>query len=52
MVAPKHANYIVNHGQATSADVLHIMYHVRSEVFRQFGIELEPEVQLLGDLTL
>lgn len=52
MVATKHANYIVNHGHATSADVLHIMQHVRNEVARQFGIELEPEVQLLGDMTI
>ncbi|MFM7680242.1 MAG: UDP-N-acetylmuramate dehydrogenase [Roseiflexaceae bacterium] len=52
MVAEKHANYIVNHGHATSADVLHIMYHVRAQVDRIFGIQLEPEVQLLGDMTL
>jgi UDP-N-acetylmuramate dehydrogenase len=52
MVAEKHANYIVNRGQATSADVLHIMHHVRAQVDRIFGIQLEPEVQLLGDMTL
>ncbi|MEY2845907.1 MAG: hypothetical protein RL076_1453 [Chloroflexota bacterium] len=52
MVAEKHANYIVNSGQATSADVLHIMDHVRNEVSRLFDILLEPEVQLLGDMTL
>lgn len=52
VIAHKHANYIVNQGQATSADVLHIMHHVRSEVFRQFDILLEPEVQLLGDITI
>lgn len=52
MVAEKHANYIVNRGHATSSDVLHIMHHVRNEVARQFGIQLEPEVQLLGDMTM
>jgi len=52
MVAEKHANYIVNRDQATSADVLHIMHHVRAQVDRIFGIQLEPEVQLLGDMTL
>lgn len=52
MIADKHANYIVNRGQATSADVLHIMHHVRTEVARLFGVLLEPEVQLLGDMMI
>lgn len=50
VVAEKHANYIVNRGHATSADVLHIMHHVRNEVARLFNVQLEPEVQLLGDM--
>jgi UDP-N-acetylmuramate dehydrogenase len=48
VIADKHANYIVNRDHATSADVLRIIAHVRNVVARQFGIQLEPEVQFLG----
>ncbi len=48
VIADKHANYIVNRDHATSADVMRIIAHVRNEVARQFGIQLEPEVQFLG----
>jgi UDP-N-acetylmuramate dehydrogenase len=49
MIADKHANYIVNHGGATSDDVRAIVAHVQSVVWREFGVALEPEVQLLGE---
>jgi UDP-N-acetylmuramate dehydrogenase len=49
MIAEKHANYIVNHGGATSADVRAIVAHVQATVLREFGVSLEPEVQLLGE---
>ncbi|MFN5061145.1 MAG: UDP-N-acetylmuramate dehydrogenase [Chloroflexota bacterium] len=49
MIAEKHANYIVNHGGATSADVRAIVSHVHTVVLREFGVSLEPEVQLLGE---
>lgn len=49
VVADKHANYIVNHGGATSDDVRTIVAHVQSVVLREFGVALEPEVQLLGE---
>ncbi|MEY3990503.1 MAG: hypothetical protein RI985_1584 [Chloroflexota bacterium] len=49
VIADKHANYIVNHGGATSDDVRAIVAHVQSVVFREFGVALEPEVQLLGE---
>lgn len=47
-VSPKHANFIVNTGGATSADVRSIMVHVQEEVRRQFGVSLETEVKCLG----
>jgi UDP-N-acetylmuramate dehydrogenase len=49
VIADKHANYIVNQGGATSADVRAIVAHVQSVVLREFGVTLEPEVQLLGE---
>lgn len=47
-IASEHANYIVNRGGASSDDVLRLIDVARSEVLRQFGVELHLEVQLLG----
>jgi UDP-N-acetylmuramate dehydrogenase len=44
----KHANFVENHGDATTADVVAVMAEGRRRVKEQFGIELEPEVQALG----
>jgi len=46
-IAQKHANYIVNLGGASSADVLELIEIARERVFREFGIELELEVQII-----
>jgi UDP-N-acetylenolpyruvoylglucosamine reductase len=48
--APKHANFVENTGDATTADVLGLMAEGRRRVHEQFGIELEPEVQVLGEI--
>jgi UDP-N-acetylenolpyruvoylglucosamine reductase len=48
--APKHANFIENTGAARTADVLAVMAEGRRRVLERFGIELEPEVQTLGDV--
>jgi UDP-N-acetylmuramate dehydrogenase len=44
----KHANFVENHGDATTADVIALMAEGRRRVHERFGIELEPEVQALG----
>ena len=41
----KHANFVENHGEATTADVIAVMAEGRRRVKQRFGIELEPEVQ-------
>jgi UDP-N-acetylmuramate dehydrogenase len=46
--SPKHANFVENPGQATTADVIALMAEGRRRVRERFGVELEPEVQLLG----
>ena len=46
----KHANFVENMGDATTADVIALMGEGRSRVRGRFGVELEPEVQLLGDV--
>ena len=48
----KHANFIENHGDATTADVVAVMAEGRRRVREQFGIALEPEVQTLGPVEL
>jgi UDP-N-acetylmuramate dehydrogenase len=47
-VSPMHANYFVNTGTATAADVRKLIEHVQQTVQQQFGIRLEPEVKLIG----
>ena len=48
--SPKHANFVENTGTATTADVLRVMAQGRRRVHERFGIELEPEVQVLGEV--
>jgi UDP-N-acetylmuramate dehydrogenase len=48
--AAKHANFIENTGAATTADVLALMAEGRRRVRERFGVELEPEVQTLGEV--
>jgi len=47
-VSTVHANFIVNRGQATGADVLELVRRVRARVRQAKGVELEPEVLLYG----
>ena len=46
----KHANFVENTGEATTADVVALMAEGRRRVRERFGVELEPEVQLLGEV--
>lgn len=46
----KHANFVENDRDATTADVLELMAEGRRRVHERFGVELEPEVQVLGEV--
>jgi UDP-N-acetylenolpyruvoylglucosamine reductase len=48
----KHANFIENHGDATTADVVALMAEGRRRVKERYGVELEAEVQALGPVAL
>ncbi|HTU87364.1 MAG TPA: UDP-N-acetylmuramate dehydrogenase [Solirubrobacteraceae bacterium] len=48
----KHANFIENHGEASTADVVAVMAEGRRRVLERFDIALEPEVQTLGPVQL
>jgi UDP-N-acetylmuramate dehydrogenase len=47
-VSSMHANYFVNTGNATAADVRRLIEHVQRIVQDKFGVGLEPEVKLIG----
>jgi UDP-N-acetylenolpyruvoylglucosamine reductase len=47
-VSPVHANFIVNRGHATSADIVALVRKIRARVKSARGIDLEPEVLLFG----
>ena len=44
MVSEKHANFIVNEGEATAADLESLVRHVQTTVERVHGVRLVPEV--------
>jgi UDP-N-acetylmuramate dehydrogenase len=48
-VSAKHANVIVNLGQATAADILALIDAITARVQREFGVRLEPEIQVVGE---
>ena len=48
-VSEKHANFIVNTGGATAADIENLINEVRATVLQQTGIDLHPEVRIIGE---
>jgi UDP-N-acetylmuramate dehydrogenase len=48
-VSEKHANFIVNKGGATAADVAALIKEVRQKVYEKHGVWLQPEVHILSD---
>ena len=48
-VSQKHAGFIVNTGGATAKDILQLIAHVQAVVRRETGVELEPEVKIMGE---
>lgn len=48
--SPKHANFVENTGTATTGDILGLMAAGRRLVHERYGVVLEPEVQVLGDV--
>lgn len=50
-VSDIHANYIINTGEATAADVVQLMHKVSALVAEKAGVRLEPEIKLLGEFT-
>lgn len=50
-VSEKHANFIVNIGEATATDIERLIEEVKATVLQQTGVELHPEVRIVGELN-
>jgi UDP-N-acetylmuramate dehydrogenase len=48
-VSEKHCGFVVNRGSATAAEVLQLIADVQAKVRGLFGVELEPEIKIIGD---
>ncbi len=48
-VAKRHANFILNLGNAKASDILRLIYHVQEQVEKNWSLTLNPEVKLLGE---
>jgi len=48
-VSEKHANFIVNRGNAKASDVLQLMEIIKEKVLEMHQIRLEPEIKIVGE---
>jgi UDP-N-acetylmuramate dehydrogenase len=48
-VSPRHANFIVNKGKATAADILALIGVIQDKAREEKGIDLETEVIIIGE---
>lgn len=48
-VSEKHSGFVINKGGATAKDILNLIEYIKSEVKRQFGVDLHPEVRIIGE---
>ncbi len=48
-VSEKHAGFVVNKGGASADDVIRLIEHVQKTVKAKFGVDLEPEIRLIGE---
>jgi UDP-N-acetylmuramate dehydrogenase len=50
-VSTLHSNFIINRQEATASEIHELIFYVQSQVKQHHGIELEPEVKMLGDFS-
>ncbi len=48
-VSEKHAGFIINDKEATASHIIELIEHVQKTVFEKYGVELEPEVRIIGE---
>lgn len=49
MVSKKHSGFIINYNNATAKDILELIKKVQELVKEKFGVDLEPEIKLIGE---
>lgn len=49
-VSTKHAGFIVNIAEATATDYVELIKHIQEVIFKQYGVELEREVHIIGEI--
>ena len=50
-VSTKHANFIINRDDASATDIEELIEHVRQTVLDEFGVELQHEVRIVGEVA-
>ena len=48
-VSEKHANFIINKGNATAKDVMELVQYTKDQIYSKFGKTIELEVELIGE---
>lgn len=48
-VSNLHAGFVINDGDATSEDILELIKYIQNKVKNEFGVDLEPEVRIIGE---
>ena len=48
-VSEKHSGFVINKGNATAKDITDLIKYIQDEVKRQFGVDLHPEVRIIGE---
>ena len=48
MVSKKHAGFVINYDNATAEDVIRLIDDVRDKINEKYGVELSPEVKIIG----
>ena len=50
MVSDKHAGFIINYNNATARDILDLIKYVKQKVYEKYGIKIQEEIKILGEL--
>ena len=48
-VSEKHSGFVINKNNASAKDILDLICHIQAEVKQQFGVDLHPEVRIIGE---
>ena len=48
-VSEKHAGFIINTGNASAKDIIDLIKYVKTKVYEKFGVEIKPEVRVIGE---